>query len=61
MDATVYTAIIEKEGDLSTALCPELDMASQGAKVEEATANLLSRTGSSSAPARKSYRDAAPD
>lgn len=31
MATTVYTAIIEKEGDLYAALCPELDVASQGA------------------------------
>jgi predicted RNase H-like HicB family nuclease len=36
----VYTAILEKEGDLYAALCPELGVASQGATVEEATANL---------------------
>jgi len=35
-----YTAILEKEDDLFVALCPELDVASQGATVEEATANL---------------------
>lgn len=35
-----YTAILEKEGDMYVALCPELDVASQGATVEEATANL---------------------
>ena len=40
MATTLYTAIIEKEGDLYAALCPELDVASQGATVEEATANL---------------------
>ena len=40
MATTVYTAIIEKEGELYAALCPELDVASQGATVEEATANL---------------------
>ncbi len=40
MAATSYTAILEKEGDLYVALCPELDVASQGATVEEATANL---------------------
>jgi hypothetical protein len=33
----LYTAIIEKEGDVFAALCPELDVASQGATVEEAT------------------------
>jgi len=40
MATTVYTAIIEKEGDLYAALCPELDVASQGTTVEEATSNL---------------------
>ena len=35
-----YTAIVEKEGSLYAALCPELDVASQGATIEEATANL---------------------
>lgn len=40
MATTVYTAIIEKEGELYAALCPELDVASQGATVEEATSNL---------------------
>jgi len=34
------TAIIEKEGDGFVALCPELDIASQGNSVEEASANL---------------------
>jgi len=40
MPKTSYTAILEKEGDLYVALCPELDVASQGTTVEEATANL---------------------
>lgn len=35
-----YTAIFQKERDLFVALCPELDVASQGATVEEAIANL---------------------
>jgi len=35
-----FTAIVEKEGDLYVALCPELDVASQGKTVEEATSNL---------------------
>ncbi len=35
-----YTAILEKEDGMYVALCPELDVASQGATVEEATANL---------------------
>jgi predicted RNase H-like HicB family nuclease len=34
------TAIIEREDDGYVALCPELDIASQGASVEEARANL---------------------
>ena len=34
------TAIIEREGDGYFALCPELDIASQGASVSEARANL---------------------
>jgi predicted RNase H-like HicB family nuclease len=34
------TAIIEREGDGYVALCPELDIASQGWSVEEARANL---------------------
>jgi len=40
MPTSSYTAILGKEGDLYVALCPELDVASQGATVEEATANL---------------------
>lgn len=35
-----YTAIIEHEGSGYTALCPELDIASQGDTVEEAKKNL---------------------
>ena len=34
------TAIIEREGDGFVALCPELDIASQGASIEEARDNL---------------------
>ena len=40
MAKSSYTAIIEKEGNQYVALCPELDVASQGTTVEEATANL---------------------
>ena len=40
MATSSYTAIVEKEGSLYVALCPELDVASQGTTVEEATANL---------------------
>jgi predicted RNase H-like HicB family nuclease len=34
------TAIIERDGDLYVALCPELDVASQGESVEAARTNL---------------------
>ena len=34
------TALIEREGDGFVALCPELDVASQGRSIEEARANL---------------------
>ena len=40
MSRHTYTAIVEREDDGYVALCPELDVASQGANVEEATANL---------------------
>jgi predicted RNase H-like HicB family nuclease len=40
MATSSYTAVVEKEGSLYVALCPELDVASQGTTVEEATANL---------------------
>lgn len=35
-----FTAILEKEEDGYSALCPELDMVSQGATLEEARDNL---------------------
>ena len=35
------TAIIEREEDGFFSLCPELDIASQGASIEEARANLV--------------------
>ncbi len=35
------TAIIEREEDGFVALCPELDIASQGASIEEARTNLI--------------------
>jgi len=35
-----FTAIIEREDDSYVALCPELDIASQGASVEVARLNL---------------------
>ena len=38
--ARQFTAIIEREDDGYVALCPELDVASQGRTVAEAKANL---------------------
>ena len=35
------TAVIEREGDMYVASCPELDIASQGDTVESARANLI--------------------
>jgi predicted RNase H-like HicB family nuclease len=35
------TAIIEREDDGFVALCPELDVASQGLSIEEARTNLI--------------------
>jgi predicted RNase H-like HicB family nuclease len=35
------TAIIEREDDGYVSLCPELDVASQGATIEEARTNLV--------------------
>ncbi|MBL0308668.1 MAG: type II toxin-antitoxin system HicB family antitoxin [Bacteroidetes bacterium] len=35
-----FTAILEKDGDMYVALCPELDIASQGKAIEDAMANL---------------------
>jgi predicted RNase H-like HicB family nuclease len=37
----LFTAIIEREDDIYVALCPELDIASQGETVEEARDNLV--------------------
>jgi predicted RNase H-like HicB family nuclease len=36
-----FTAIIEREDDGFVALCPELDIASEGASIEEARVNLI--------------------
>src|SRR6266545_2433429 len=47
MAKSVYTGIIEKEGDVYVALCPELDVASQGATVEEREAVELFLEGAS--------------
>ena len=35
------TAIIEREGDMFVALCPEVDVATQGKTVDEARKNLV--------------------
>ena len=40
MESMSYTAIVEREEGAYVALCPELDVASQGATIEEATENL---------------------
>ncbi|MBX7131072.1 MAG: type II toxin-antitoxin system HicB family antitoxin [Fimbriimonadaceae bacterium] len=35
------TAVIQREGELYVALCPEFDVVSQGTTVEEAKSNLI--------------------
>ena len=40
MPVRSYMAIVEREGDGYVALCPELDVVSQGQTVEESVANL---------------------
>ncbi len=40
MSQRVFTAVLEREGDGYVALCPELDVVSQGTTVEESLANL---------------------
>ncbi|HYR59451.1 MAG TPA: type II toxin-antitoxin system HicB family antitoxin [Chthoniobacteraceae bacterium] len=40
MKSLQLTAVVEREGEGYVSLCPELDVASQGKSVEEATANL---------------------
>jgi predicted RNase H-like HicB family nuclease len=40
MPTRTFTAAIHKEGDMYVALCPELDVASQGETVEKARENL---------------------
>ncbi len=40
MTTARMTAIFEREGDGYVALCPQVDVASQGDTIEEATANL---------------------
>jgi predicted RNase H-like HicB family nuclease len=40
MATQTFTAVLQREGDGFVALCPELDIASQGDTVEEAKRNL---------------------
>ena len=40
MTTHYFTALLQKEDDGWVALCPELDVASQGQTIEEAQANL---------------------
>jgi len=40
MAKRVFTALVQREGKGWVALCPELDVASQGDSVEQAKANL---------------------
>jgi predicted RNase H-like HicB family nuclease len=57
------TAIIEREDDGYVALCPEVDVASQGSTIEEARANLVEaltlffETASPSEVARRLHRE----
>ena len=37
---SAFTAIVEREGSGFVSFCPEVDVASQGSTVEEATSNL---------------------
>jgi predicted RNase H-like HicB family nuclease len=41
MSLQQFTAVIERDDDWYIALCPELDIASQGKSVEEARGNLI--------------------
>ena len=41
MSMQQFTAVIERDDDWYVALCPELDIASQGKSVEEARHNLI--------------------
>jgi predicted RNase H-like HicB family nuclease len=40
MAGPVFTTIIEREGNLYVAMCPEVDVASQGTSIESALDNL---------------------
>lgn len=45
MGRRTFTAVLEREGNGYVAICPELDVVSQGDTVEEAQANLLEAVG----------------
>jgi len=45
MSQRTFTAVLEREGDGFVALCPELDVVSQGSTVEESLANLREAVG----------------
>lgn len=57
------TAIIEREDDGYVAFCPELDIASEGALIEESRANLIEAltlffdTASASEIARRAHKE----
>ena len=57
------TAIIEREDDGFVALCPELDIASEGVSIEEARTNLIEaltlffETASESEIARRAHNE----
>lgn len=40
MTTRTFTALVQREGDGWVALCPELDVASQGQTIEDARGNL---------------------
>ena len=40
IDSVEFSAVVRREGKFYVALCPEVDVASQGKNVEEALANL---------------------
>jgi predicted RNase H-like HicB family nuclease len=40
LPVATFTAVVAREGRCFVALCPELDVVSQGSTVEKATANL---------------------
>jgi predicted RNase H-like HicB family nuclease len=60
------TAVIEREDDGYVALCPELDIASEGASIEESRNNLIEaltlffETASPSEIARSTHNEVSP-